>query len=175
MSGRTCGHELAKQIHGVGFVASLWLALCSMGTFQSYRLDPGHESLPDKLLPPQWTPLQKRGSAQAHDSQTTVQTYIETSSRRRSMATQHLGRSPSWQWTRLHCAETGPPWHGTRISRTGFARTMQERPTVVLGTVHGRTQDQHDLEPPVDRREDGQPAFGGRCVISRQPAFSVPS
>ena len=93
-----------------------------MGTFQSYRLDPGHESLPDKLLPPQWTPLQKRGSAQAHDSQTTVQTYIETSSRRRSMATQHPGRSPSWQWTRLHCAETGPPWHGKRMSRTGLAR-----------------------------------------------------
>ena len=25
----------------------------------------------------------------------------------------------------------------------------------------------------MDRREDGQPEFGGTCVISRQPAFSV--
>ena len=29
--------------------------------------------------------------------------------------------------------------------------------------------------PPMDRREDGQPEFGGTCVISRQPAFSIPS
>ena len=28
--------------------------------------------------------------------------------------------------------------------------------------------------PPMNRREDGQPEFGGTCVISRQPAFSVP-
>ena len=28
--------------------------------------------------------------------------------------------------------------------------------------------------PPTDRREDGQPEFGGTCEISRQPAFSVP-
>ena len=28
--------------------------------------------------------------------------------------------------------------------------------------------------PPMDRREDGEPEFGGTCVISRQPAFSVP-
>ena len=25
----------------------------------------------------------------------------------------------------------------------------------------------------MDRREDGQPEFGGTCVVSRQPAFSV--
>ena len=28
--------------------------------------------------------------------------------------------------------------------------------------------------PPKDRRENGQPEFEGTCVISRQPAFSVP-
>ena len=28
--------------------------------------------------------------------------------------------------------------------------------------------------PPMDRREDGQPEFRGTCVISRQPAFSIP-
>ena len=28
--------------------------------------------------------------------------------------------------------------------------------------------------PPMDRREDGQPEFGGTCVVSRQPAFSIP-
>ena len=27
---------------------------------------------------------------------------------------------------------------------------------------------------PMDRRQDGQPESGGTCVISRQPAFSVP-
>ena len=27
--------------------------------------------------------------------------------------------------------------------------------------------------PPMDRREDGQPEFGGTCIISRQPAFSI--
>ena len=28
--------------------------------------------------------------------------------------------------------------------------------------------------PPMDRREDGQPEFGGTCVRSKQPAFSIP-
>ena len=28
--------------------------------------------------------------------------------------------------------------------------------------------------PPMDRREDRQPEFGGACVIFRQPAFSIP-
>ena len=28
--------------------------------------------------------------------------------------------------------------------------------------------------PPMDRREDGQPEFGGTCAISGQPAFSIP-
>ena len=28
--------------------------------------------------------------------------------------------------------------------------------------------------PPMDRREDGQPEFGGTCVISEQLAFSIP-
>ena len=29
-------------------------------------------------------------------------------------------------------------------------------------------------EPPMDRREDGQPEFRRTCVISRQPAFPIP-
>ena len=29
-------------------------------------------------------------------------------------------------------------------------------------------------EPPMDRREDGQPEFGGTCVITKQRAFSIP-
>ena len=75
--------------------------------------DPRSEILSDKLLLPQWTLVQKHGSAQAtHDG------HQHTNTQKQDRK-DHPGRS-SWQSARPHCADTGP-WHG-QISRTGLAR-----------------------------------------------------
>ena len=53
------------------------------------------------------------------------------------------------------------------------ARTMKEDQLWFSERYTGEDKTNVTWEPPMDGREDGQPEFGGTCVISRQPASSV--
>ena len=81
-----------------------------------------------------------------------------------STDTNQLSRSASWQSTRRHSGSTGVRWRKKRITHWACTEAWMTKEDKITAT----------WRPPMDRGEDGQPQFGGTCVISRQPAFSVP-